>query len=106
MGEVYEARFLASGQRVAEKLLGVRFADEPEMMTRFRHALQVFEAICHPGIVRVRDFDQASDGRFSLVMERIEGRDLRALLREQGVRVAGPDRGEPRSERGRCSNYS
>lgn len=83
MGEVYEARFLASGQRVAVKLLFARFADEPEMMTRFRHELQVLEAIEHPGIVRVRDFDQTGDRRPFLVMELIEGRDLRALLREQ-----------------------
>ena len=82
IGEVYEARFLASGQRVAVKLLFARFADEPEMMTRFRHELQVLEAIVHPGIVGVRDLDQTSDGRPFLVMELIEGRDLRALLRE------------------------
>jgi len=86
MGEVYEARFLASGQRVAVKLLFARFTDEPEMMTRFRHELQVLEAIVHPGIVRVRDFDLTSDQRPFLVMELIEGRDLRALLREQGKR--------------------
>jgi len=34
MGEVYEARFLASGQRVAVKLLFAHFTAEPEMMTR------------------------------------------------------------------------
>ena len=86
MGEVYEARFLASGQRVAVKLLFARFAERSDMLTRFRHELQVLETSEHPGIVRVRDFDTTVEGRPFLVMELIEGRNLRSLLREEGRR--------------------
>ncbi|MCA9635657.1 MAG: serine/threonine protein kinase [Myxococcales bacterium] len=84
MGEVYEARFLASGQAVAVKILFRRYAAREEFLVRFRRELQVLEAIRHPNVVRVRDFDQASDGRPFMVMELIDGIDLASRVARRG----------------------
>lgn len=61
---------LASGQPVAVKLLFARFE---EMMMRFHHEL--LEAIAHPGIVRVRDFDLSRQTR---MLRRLPGCSTRA----------------------------
>ncbi|MCB9706164.1 MAG: serine/threonine protein kinase [Myxococcales bacterium] len=84
MGEVYEARFLASGQAVAVKILFGRYAAQEEFLVRFRRELQVLEAIRHPNVVRVRDFDRTSDGRPFMVMELIEGVDLARHVAQRG----------------------
>ncbi|MEZ4449121.1 MAG: protein kinase [Nannocystaceae bacterium] len=88
MGEVYEARFLASGQRVAVKLLFQRLAESEEMLTRFRHELRALEAIRHPAIVTARDFDCTAGGRPYLVMEFVEGEDLSRRRRRPVAEVA------------------
>ncbi|MEZ4453100.1 MAG: serine/threonine-protein kinase [Nannocystaceae bacterium] len=75
MGEVYEGCFLASGQRVAVKLLSERLAHSEEMLARFRHELRALEAIRHPAIVTARDFC-ITGWRPYLVMEFVEGEDL------------------------------
>ncbi|MEZ4453010.1 MAG: protein kinase [Nannocystaceae bacterium] len=75
MGEVYEGCFLASGQRVAVKLLSERLTHSEEMLARFRHELRALEAIRHPAIVTARDFC-TTGWRPYLVMEFVEGEDL------------------------------
>ena len=77
MAVVYEARFLPSdARRVAVKILSPRLSRKPESARRFAREFKILDALEHPNLVTVRDFDRAEDGRLFMVMERINGRSL------------------------------
>src|ERR1700679_2909075 len=82
MGVVYKARQKSLGRLVALKLLAperVRDAKFAERFTREAHALA---ALNHPNIVTIHDFGQAG-GFYYLLMEFVDGVNLRQLLRSQ-----------------------
>ncbi|MCB9703079.1 MAG: serine/threonine protein kinase [Myxococcales bacterium] len=77
MASVYEARFLPSERRhVAVKILRRRLSRKPESARRFAREFKILDALSHPGLVEVRDFDRDEEGRLFMVMERLEGRSL------------------------------
>jgi uncharacterized protein (TIGR03435 family) len=80
MGVVYKARQKTLNRLVALKLLAperVRDAKFAERFTREAHALA---ALNHPNIVTIHDFGQAG-GFYFLLMEFVDGANLRQLLR-------------------------
>lgn len=79
MGTVYEARQPALNRLVALKVLRVRPGSDPEFLERFRREAQVMGRLNHPNIVAVYDFGEAG-GLPYLVMERVEGEDLRTRM--------------------------
>ena len=83
MGAVYRARDRRSGEPVALKLLQeVRSSlQEPE---RFTREARVLASLTHPNIVRVHDFGLSDAGDPFIVMERLEGEDLRDRLQRTG----------------------
>jgi len=88
MAEVYEARFLPSdSRRVAVKILRRRIAREPANIRRFAREFKILDAVEHPNLVRVRDYDRAADGRLFMVMERLEGQSLDTLGAMTAARV-------------------
>ncbi|MFF4444270.1 PQQ-binding-like beta-propeller repeat protein [Streptomyces sp. NPDC001502] len=85
MGEVWEGWDRRIGRRVAVKLLPHGRGDTSEAALFLREA-QTAGALDHPGVVTVFDVGQAAaDGLLFMVMEFVQGRDLSALLREDGV---------------------
>lgn len=80
-GAVYLAHHVHSHQPVALKLLRRELAADPVMIRRFFTEAQAAAAIDDPRIVRVMDCGEASTGDAFLVMELLEGSDLRERSR-------------------------
>jgi serine/threonine-protein kinase len=85
MGSVYEARHQLIGRRLAVKFLHPQYASSPEVVTRFHREAQAAARIGHENIIEVTDMGQAEDGSPYIVMEFLEGTDVRGLLDEVGV---------------------
>lgn len=81
MGEVYLARDLRLERQVAIKILPAYVDPDSEGERRFVTEAKAASALNHPNIVTVHDFDRDGEIRF-LVMERIDGQPLSALLGE------------------------
>lgn len=81
MGEVYVARDPSLGRKVAIKLLPVRLSGDRETLVRFTREARSASALNHPNIVTIYEvgMDKGSGSPY-IVMEYIEGRDLRGLI--------------------------
>ncbi|KHL10691.1 UNVERIFIED_CONTAM: hypothetical protein LK11_45925 [Mumia flava] len=86
MADVRIGRDLRLGRTVAIKRLRTDLASDPTFLARFRREAQSAAALNHPSIVAVYDTGEATgpDGHTVpfIVMEYVEGRTLRDLLRE------------------------
>ncbi len=80
MGAVYRATQLSLGRAVALKILPPNVSDDPQFVRRFHREAEVLASLNHPGIVQIFDRGEA-DERYFLVMELVEGSNLRGLLR-------------------------
>ena len=94
MADVYIARDELLGRKVAVKILHGHFASTDAFVERFRREAQSAANLQHPNIVNIFDWGQDGEDYF-MVMELIEGRNLRDVVRSEGAllprRVAGPD---------------
>src|SRR3954469_17095049 len=88
MAEVYLARDQALNRPVALKALFPEYAREPSFVERFRREAQAAANLNHPNIVAIYDWGQES-GTYFIVMEYVEGRSLRDLIRSEGRLEAG-----------------
>ena len=84
MGAVYEAVHLRFNERRALKVMSPEVANSPEFVKRFEREAVLTRRLQHPNAVRVDDIDQAEDGRPYIVMEFVEGRSLKQLIRQAG----------------------
>ena len=84
MASVYKARHVAFGEVLALKLVGTRLGHDPDFLKRFRNEAVVTRRLHHPNAVRVEDLDATEDGRPFIVMEYVDGRSLRELIRTDG----------------------
>ncbi|HJV03846.1 MAG TPA: protein kinase [Actinomycetota bacterium] len=89
MSEVYLARDRLLGREVAVKVIRPELATDEKSVARFRREARAAAALSHPGIVAIHDVGVHAGAPF-IVMERVEGRTLTEILREDG-RVS-PDR--------------
>jgi len=80
MGAVFRARQPALQRTVALKVLPRALGADPSFAERFGREARALARLAHPGIVAVHDFGCA-DGLHYLVMEFVDGVNLRALLR-------------------------
>lgn len=80
MGAVYRAVQIELDRTVAIKLLPEMLAGNEEFVARFRREARMLAKLDHPGIVRVYDFGQTTDGHLFFVMEFIDGTDLHRAL--------------------------
>jgi serine/threonine-protein kinase len=83
MGKVYEATHVRLPRRFAIKILNPEFAQRTELLDRFRREAEIASSLGHDNIVQVFDFNRTTDGLSYMVMELLEGQDLRHLLDEQ-----------------------
>ncbi|MDL4819089.1 serine/threonine-protein kinase [Actinomadura opuntiae] len=81
MGEVWRAVDTRLRRPVAVKALPAELADVPGAMERFEREAEAAAALQHPGITVVFDVGRTDDGLAYLVMELLEGEDLRTVVR-------------------------
>ncbi|QGU03327.1 Stk1 family PASTA domain-containing Ser/Thr kinase [Corynebacterium comes] len=87
MSEVYAAQDTLLGRGVAVKMLRVELARDVSFRERFRKEAQNSGKLNHPAIVAVYDTGETILDGISvpyIVMERVHGRTLRDILREDG----------------------
>ena len=80
MGVVYLARQKSLNRLVALKILDPARARDARFAERFAHEAELLARLSHPHIVTIHDFGE-SGGLFYLVMEYVDGVNLRELLR-------------------------
>lgn len=84
MATIYRGQDMRMERTVAIKVLREVYSTDPKFVTRFQREAKAASSLQHPNIVQVYDYGQ-SDGNYFIVMELIEGTDLRRYLRSRGV---------------------
>jgi eukaryotic-like serine/threonine-protein kinase len=84
MADVYLAEDQELGRRVAIKMLHGRYVNDEQFVERFRREATHAAGLSHPNIVSI--FDRGEfDGSYFIVMEYVEGRTLKELIRSRGL---------------------
>jgi len=83
MAVVYRAEDLTLGRTVAVKVLREQLGSEAEFLERFGREARAAARLNHPNIIAVYDVGQDGATNY-IVMEYVEGTDLRDLVRDAG----------------------
>jgi serine/threonine-protein kinase len=81
MASIYRATDMQTGQPVAIKIPHPEMESDPVLFDRFKREADIGERLDHPGVMKV--FGGEEHSRIYMVMEWVEGRLLREVLREQ-----------------------
>jgi eukaryotic-like serine/threonine-protein kinase len=88
MGQVFQARHVRLGRRVALKVLRPAFAHDDTFVQRFFQEARAVNQINHEHIVEIFDFvEDARQGNVYCVMELLRGQCLSALLKAEQLSV-------------------
>ena len=85
MGRVYEALDLRDGKKVALKILHRHVARDRVAIERFKREYEISKSLPHEHIVEVYDFLKLQGETYVLVMDFLEGEELRSLLRREST---------------------
>jgi serine/threonine protein kinase len=83
MGRVYEALDKQEKRHVALKILHAELAKDQIAVERFKREFEVSSQLSNVHIVEVLDFTATADGSHALVMEFLQGEELRATLKRE-----------------------
>jgi serine/threonine protein kinase len=84
MGKVYRARHLALDRLVCLKMLRPALLEDPTLVGRFEREAKAASRLNHPNGIQVLDFGRNDlDGSLYIVMELVQGKDLRIVLRDE-----------------------
>jgi serine/threonine-protein kinase len=83
MGRVYQALDMQDKSGVAVKVLHADVARDAVAVERFKREYEVSKLLPHEHIVDVRDFQETDDKSYALVMEYLEGEELRTLIKRE-----------------------
>jgi serine/threonine protein kinase len=83
MAEVYEGRDRLLARRVAIKVLQAQYARDQSFLLRFKREAQAAASLSHPNVVAVYDTG-SEDGTNFIVMEYVDGRTLKDIIRQEG----------------------
>ncbi len=84
MATVYRATRLLIGDQVAVKILHAEQFRDSQAPERFRREAQAAARLKHPNAVTIYDFGVSNDSQVYLVMELVEGKSLRSIIKQQG----------------------
>ncbi|MCB9598034.1 MAG: serine/threonine protein kinase, partial [Sandaracinaceae bacterium] len=82
MAIVYLARHTLMERPYAVKVLHGHFSADTDSVERMRREARMAAALTHPNIIEIYDFGITDDGCPFIVMELLEGRSLREIVRE------------------------
>src|SRR5229473_903697 len=85
MGAVYRGTHVLMDKTVAVKVLRPSLAADDTIVARFSREAKAASRIAHPHALSVTDFGEAENGVVFLVMEYLEGRTLKDLIRNEGA---------------------
>ncbi len=88
MGAIYQARQTSLDRDVALKLIAKEVSQDPLFVERFEREAKTLAKLSHPNIVTVYDFGYTSDGVAYLMMEYVDGINLREAIASRSV---GPE---------------
>jgi tRNA A-37 threonylcarbamoyl transferase component Bud32 len=88
MSVVYDAEEVATGRRVALKMMSHRLVHRPDAIARFDREAAILRSLDHPGIARLLGDFPAFGTRF-LVLEFVEGESLDRRLERDGALRTG-----------------
>jgi serine/threonine-protein kinase len=88
MGGVYLAAHVATGERVALKVLDPQLASHPDLASRLFNEHRYASAARHPGLLEIREARRSADGVPYLVMEHLTGQTLGEIAEERRVGLA------------------
>jgi len=88
MAVVYKGMDTLLERHVAIKMLREGFASDPAFLARFQREARAAAKLDHPNIVTVYDVGQ-DGGRHYIVMEYVDGQDLKSLIRQKGRMSVG-----------------
>src|SRR6476660_8741296 len=83
MATIFRATDLRMDRLVAVKVLREVYSNDPKFVTRFQREARAASALQHPNIVQVFDYGQSADSYY-IVMEYIDGMDLRRYMKRRG----------------------
>src|SRR5436305_8341488 len=84
MATIYRGQDLRMDRAVAIKVLREVYSTDPKFVRRFQVEAKAASILQHPNIVQVYDYG-LTEGNYFIVMELVEGTDLRRYLRSRGV---------------------
>jgi eukaryotic-like serine/threonine-protein kinase len=85
MGQVFRGHDRASGEAVAIKVIS---EEQGHRSARFAREVELLSELSHPGIVRYIAHGEAPSGAHFLVMEWLDGEDLKARLEREALTVS------------------
>jgi eukaryotic-like serine/threonine-protein kinase len=84
MGAVYKALHMHFSELRALKVIAAGLSSDKTFVKRFEQEAVLARRLQHPNAVRVDDIDETEDGQKFIVMEYIEGRNLRKVISSGG----------------------
>jgi serine/threonine protein kinase len=86
MGHVYRAKHLRLNEDIAIKVIDKKFVSDAGAVERFNREARAAAKLRHPNVIDIRDIDQTPepDVRPYIVMELVDGKSLKTVLRDEG----------------------
>ena len=84
MGAVYKGKHVLIDKTVAVKVLRAALALDDDVVRRFSREAKAASRISHPHAVSVTDFGESENGVVFLVMEYLDGRTLKEIIKSEG----------------------
>jgi serine/threonine-protein kinase len=84
MGAVYRGKHVMMDKTVAIKVLRPGLAGDDVVVARFSREAKAASRISHPHAVSVTDFGESENGIVFLVMEYLDGRTLKDIIKSEG----------------------
>src|SRR6267154_5947926 len=84
MGSIYRGKHVMMEKTVAVKVLRPSLAGDDVVVARFSREAKAASRISHPHAVSVTDFGESESGVVFLVMEYLDGRSLKEVIRSEG----------------------
>lgn len=84
MGTVYRGTHVLMDKTVAVKVLRPALAADEKIVARFSREARAASKISHPHALSVTDFGESENGVVFLVMEYLDGKTLKEIIRQEG----------------------